>query len=42
MTEKLAYYVTDNYPLSKSDLFAVFIEKCKLVTKKNGMYALRT
>ena len=42
MTEKLAYYVTDNYPLSKSDLFAVFIEKCKLFTKKNGMYALIT
>lgn len=35
-------YVKDNYPDSKTDLFAVFIEKCKQLTKKNGYQAMIT
>src|SRR5699024_6997116 len=35
-------YVKDNYPDSKTDLFAVFIEKCRDMTKKNGCQAMIT
>ena len=35
-------YVKDNYPDSKSDLFAVFIEKCGEMAKKNGYQAMIT
>ena len=35
-------YVKDNYPESKTDLFAVFIEKCRDMTKKNGYQAMIT
>lgn len=35
-------YVQKNYPDSKSDLFAVFIEKCYLLTKKNAYQAMIT
>ena len=39
---KLSKYVKDNYPDSKSDLFAVFIEKCGQMTKKNAYQAMIT
>ena len=39
---KLNKYVKDNYPDSKTDLFAVFIEKCRGMTKKNGYQAMIT
>lgn len=42
MGAKLSKYVKDNYPDSKSDLFAVFIEKCGLMAKKNGYQAMIT
>ena len=42
MSGKLASYVTKNYPISKSDLFAVFIERCKSMTIAKGLYALIT
>ena len=42
MGAKLSKYVKDNYPDSKSDLFAVFIEKCGEMTKKNGYQAMIT
>lgn len=42
MGAKLSKYVKDNYPDSKSDLFAVFIEKCGQMTKKNGYQAMIT
>ena len=42
MGAKLSKYVKDNYPDSKSDLFAVFIEKCSLMAKKNGFEAMIT
>ena len=42
MGAKLSKYVKDNYPDSKSDLFAVFIEKCGWMTKKNGYQAMIT
>ena len=42
MGAKLSKYVKDNYPDSKSDLFAVFIEKCGGMVKKNGYYAMIT
>ena len=35
-------YVQKNYPDSKSDLFAVFIEKCHLLTMKNAYQAMIT
>lgn len=42
MNEKLSKFVKENYPDSKSDLFAVFIEKCAEMTKKNGYQAMIT
>ncbi|NBJ82987.1 BREX-1 system adenine-specific DNA-methyltransferase PglX [bacterium 1XD42-94] len=42
MTSTLTKYVGKKYPNSKSDLFAVFIERCKLFEKKNGFRALIT
>lgn len=35
-------YVQKNYPNSKSDLFAVFIERCHELTKKNAYQAMIT
>lgn len=42
MGTKLSKYVKDIYPDSKSDLFAVFIEKCSQMVKKNGYQAMIT
>ena len=42
MSAKLSEFVKDNYPDSKSDLFACFIEKCPAMLNKNGMYAMIT
>lgn len=42
MGAKLSKYVKDNYPDSKSDLFAVFIEKCGQMAKTNGYQAMIT
>lgn len=42
MGEKLSDYVKKNYPDSKSDLFAVFMERCGNMTKKNGYQAMIT
>jgi hypothetical protein len=42
MGARLSKYVKDNYPDSKSDLFAVFIEKCGEMAKKNGYQAMIT
>ena len=42
MSNKLADFVKKNYPDSKSDLFAVFIEKCSTMLKKNGYQAMIT
>lgn len=42
MNAKLSKYVKDNYPDSKSDLFAVFIEQCGAMTKSNGYQAMIT
>jgi type II restriction/modification system DNA methylase subunit YeeA len=42
MGAKLSKYVKDNYSDSKSDLFAVFIEKCGEMEKKNGFQAMIT
>lgn len=39
---KLAEFVKRNYPDSKSDLFAVFIEKCRDLLKPNGIQAMIT
>lgn len=40
--EKIIRYVKDNYPDSKADLFAVFIEKCGEFTISNGLYSMIT
>ena len=42
MSVKLSDYVKKNYPDSKSDLFAVFIEKCGQMPKRNGYQAMIT
>ena len=42
MSTKLANFVKKNYSDSKSDLFAVFIESCGQMTKKNGYQAMIT
>jgi len=42
MNSRLNKYVKDNYPDSKSDMFAVFMEKCREFTKCNGCYAMIT
>lgn len=42
MIANLSDYVKKNYPDSKSDLFAVFIEKCSQMVKKNGYQAMIT
>ena len=39
---KINDYVKKNYPDSKSDLYAVFIEKCNHMTKKNSLTAMIT
>lgn len=39
---KLSDYVKANYPDSKTDLFAVFIERCKQMLVKNGYQAMIT
>ena len=42
MNDKLAKYVKKNFPDSKADLFAVFIERCGQMAKKNGYQAMIT
>lgn len=42
MSGKLTDYVKFNYPDSKSDLFAVFIERCGVLARKNGYQAMIT
>lgn len=42
MDAKLSKYVKDNYPDSKSDLFAVFIEQCGAMIKPNDYQAMIT
>lgn len=42
MSAKLNEYVKNNYPDSKSDLFAVFIEKCNSMIKENTFNAMIT
>lgn len=42
MSARLSQYVKDNYPDSKSDLFAVFIEHCGQMTAKNCYQAMIT
>ncbi|MDO5424056.1 MAG: BREX-1 system adenine-specific DNA-methyltransferase PglX [Eubacteriales bacterium] len=42
MNGDLAKYVKDNYPDSKSDLFAVFIERCGKMVVRNGYQAMIT
>ncbi len=42
MSAKLSKFVKDNYPDSKSDLFAVFIEKCGHMVKNNCYQAMIT
>ena len=42
MDKSLSDYVKKEYPNSKSDLFAVFIEKCGQITKQNCYQAMIT
>lgn len=42
MSVKLGDYVKENYPDSKADLFAVFIERCKKMVTRNGFQAMIT
>ena len=42
MSVKLTNYIKKHHPDSKSDLFAVFIECCRRMVKKNGYQAMIT
>ena len=42
MSSKLGEFVKKEYPDSKNDLFAVFIERCGLMTRQNGYQAMIT
>lgn len=42
MSDKLSDFVKKNYADSKSDLFAVFIERCRNLIKQNGYQAMIT
>ena len=42
ISPKLNAYIKENYPDSKSDLFAVFIERCSEMTGENGYQAMIT
>ena len=42
MSAALSDFVKKHYPDSKSDLFAVFIERCGELAKANGFYAMIT
>lgn len=42
MNKKLSNYSKKYYPDSKSDMFAMFIEKCKEFTAKDGFFAMIT
>jgi hypothetical protein len=42
MTAKMSEYVQKHFPDSKSDLFAVFIERCGQLLKPNGYQAMIT
>ena len=42
LSPKLNSYIKENYPDSKSDLFAVFIERCSEMTVENGYQAMIT
>lgn len=42
MSERLGTFVQNNYPSSKSDMFAIFIERCRVMVQKNGYYGLIT
>lgn len=42
ISEKLSIYVKKNYPDSKMDMFAIFIERCKLLIKSNRYQSMVT
>lgn len=42
MNGKLKSYILDNYPLSKSDLYTVLLERISEIVSNNGRYALIT
>lgn len=42
MSARLSEFVKKNYPDSKSDMFAIFIERCAVMLKKNGYQAMIT
>ncbi len=42
MNTRLKVFAEDNYPKSKSDLFAMFIERCAKMCVKNGSVAMIT
>ena len=40
MSSSLTKYLTKNYPLSKNDLFTVFMDVCKKLLLPNGLYSM--
>lgn len=40
MNAKLTKYLTKEYPISKNDLFTVFMEVCNNMIKKNGFFSM--
>ena len=42
MNSRLKVFAEDNYPMSKSDLFAMFIERCAKMCVRNGYVSMVT
>lgn len=42
MDSKVSDYIKQNFPDSKNDLYSVFIERCRLFNKPNGLQAMIT
>ena len=42
MNSRLKVFAEDNYPMSKSDLFAMFIERCSKMCMRNGYVSMVT
>src|SRR5699024_5875721 len=42
MNKNLNQFISKQYPLSKSDLFSVFMERCQIFTQDNGFYSMIT
>ncbi|MDY4948285.1 MAG: BREX-1 system adenine-specific DNA-methyltransferase PglX [Clostridium cadaveris] len=42
LNDKLSSYLCENYPVSKYDMFSVYMEVCKKLAKENSFYSMIT